>query len=76
MKIVPKTPAIPLPRPSTNAAGLVTLFFTDAVTGRPLRSEKWVRANVPGKRRASYNCVLWYIDEVQQWVDSLAEYAA
>ncbi len=71
MRIVPKSDPIPLPRPSTNAAGLVALFFTDAVTGQPMRSEKWVRANVPGKRRVSYNVVLWYIDEVQTWLDSL-----
>jgi hypothetical protein len=76
VKLVSQTLAIPLPRPSTNAAGIVTLFFTDAVTGKPLRSEKWVRVNVPGKRRASYNCVLWYIEDVQRWVDSLAEDAA
>lgn len=76
MKLVPPTPPIPRPRPSTDARGIVTLFFTDAVTGKPMKSEKWVRANVPGKRRASYNCVLWYIEDVQKWLDSLAEDAA
>lgn len=48
------------------------MFFTDAVTGEPMRTEKWVRDKVPGKRRVSYNVVLWYIDDVAKWLDSLA----
>lgn len=76
MKLVPPSPAIPLPRPATDARGIVARFFTDAVSGKAMVSEKWVRANVPGKRRVSYNRVLWYLDDVQAWLDSRGESAA
>jgi hypothetical protein len=72
VKLVPKSEPIPLPRPATDARGVVARFFTDAVSGKPMVTEKWVRNNVPGKRRVSYNRVLWYLEDVQRWLDGRA----
>lgn len=72
MKLVAPTPPVPLPRQTTNAAGLIALFFTDAVTGQPMVSERWVREHVPGKRRVSHNMALWFVDEVRAWLETEA----
>lgn len=67
---------LPAPRgPMITAARIVERFFTDEA-GKPLVSEKWVRAKVPGKVVLSYNRVAWYVNDVQAWIDSRQQKAA
>lgn len=58
--------AAPRGRP-ISARTIVKEFGTDPETGEQHFSEKWVRENVPGKRRLSHSKVIWYYDEVAEW---------
>jgi hypothetical protein len=67
MKLEPRTPTVPQPRPMTNAAGLIRRFWMDG--DQPLVTEKWVRSHVPGKLRLSHSRVFWVIADVAAWLE-------
>ena len=46
------------------------------IGGQRPPSEKWVKANVPGKITLSYNVVRWYDWEVDAWIAERARQGA
>lgn len=70
LELVTATKPLPAPRgPLMTAPQIVERFFVGE-GGKALVSEKWVRANVPGKIRLSYNRVVWYVYEVESWIEA------
>lgn len=70
LELVAPTKPLSRPRgPLMTAQQIVRDFFTPT-DGPPLVSDKWVRANVPGKIRLSYSKVVWYRDDVVAFIDS------
>lgn len=57
--------------PMVNAKWILKHFFTDEETGESVVKEPWIRANVPGKVRLSYNEVAWFRDDVVAYFEKL-----
>lgn len=70
LELVPPAKPLTAPRgPMLTSQQIVERFFTDDAQGA-LVSDKWVRANVPGKIRLSHSKVVWYRDDVLAWIES------
>lgn len=50
--------------PIVDAHWIIRHYHTDPDTGEAKVSPKWVRENIPGKVRVSYNVVGWFRDSV------------
>lgn len=68
LRVAAPTAAITPPRGRMiSARTIVQEFCTDPVTGEQHFSEKWVKENVPGKRRPSHSKVYWFEHEVAEF---------
>lgn len=69
LELVPPTRPLARPRgPLMTPAQIVAEFFMNGETA--LVSERWVRANVSKKIRLSHSKVLWYRDDVVEFIAS------
>lgn len=71
LEIVPRSDFRPPRGPVVDAAWIVRHYHTDPDSGKPTRTEKWVRQTVPNKMRLGHSTVGWFQDDVVDYYEKM-----